>query len=38
MSFKHEKHKSDRQLSSKLWKTKTLKEEPVLAWKILKQY
>ena len=36
--FNHEKHKNDTQLSNELWKIKASKEEPVLVWKILRQY
>ena len=37
-SFNQKKDKNETQLSSELWKIKASKEEPVLAWKILRQY
>ena len=37
-SFNHKKQKNDMQLLNELWKTKALKEEQVLVWKILGRY
>ena len=37
-SFYHEKYKNGTQLSNELWKIKASKGEPVLVWKMLRQY
>ena len=37
-SFNHEKHKSNTELSTELWKIKASKEESAIVWKMLGQY